>query len=156
MSFFYLPYSFYITFGMVWFLSILNIFRLDNPFLKRSLTLLPFIFAQVFLGTAFSRLWFIQFPIIIPISLYIFKKQFSKRIIINLLLLAVFLLILHIIAVYHLIEALGNTFSVYNRISPESYAYMIFLEVLSEIFVIFILFYKLITISKKKNKEVLI
>lgn len=68
----------YITFGTLWIISLYNIQFVKNTFLKKSLYILPFIFIQALVATDIFRVLFIAFPIIIPISLYLFKIKNAK------------------------------------------------------------------------------
>jgi len=76
----------YLAFRTLWVISLYNFKYIDNQFLKRSLYVLPFIFLQIFISTDIFRALFIAFPIIIPLSLYLFKIKDSKIILIFLLL----------------------------------------------------------------------
>lgn len=63
----------YLAFGTLGIVSLYNIKFTKNSFLKKSLYILPFIFAQIFIATDIFRALFIAFPIVIPLSLYLFK-----------------------------------------------------------------------------------
>jgi len=68
----------YFAFGTLWIISLYTIQFVKNTFLKKSLYILPFIFLQVLIATDIFRALFIAFPIIIPISLYLFKIKNSR------------------------------------------------------------------------------
>lgn len=68
----------YLAFGTLWIISLYCIKLIKNTFLKKSLYILPFIFLQVLIATDIFRALFIAFPIIIPISLYLFKIKDSR------------------------------------------------------------------------------
>lgn len=68
----------YLAFGTLWMISLYNIKFVKNTFLKKSLYILPFIFMQILIATDIFRALFVSFPIIIPISLYLFKIKNAK------------------------------------------------------------------------------
>jgi hypothetical protein len=142
------PYLVYISFGIFWVISLLNITKIDNYFLGKSLYLIPFVFLQVIIATNYSRLLFIAFPIIIPISLYIFKVNFSKRRLKLFIVLTLFLLIIHFIGILIFIEL--NPYS--KLMIPENYIYYALYLVLFDIYSVIILIYLLLKgpISKKQ------
>lgn len=82
----------YFAFGTLWIISLYCIKFIDNTFLKKSLYLLPFIFMQILIATDMFRALFIAFPIIIPISLYLFKIK-NKLVIFTFLILSLFIMI---------------------------------------------------------------
>ena len=63
----------FLAFGTLWILGLYALNFVNDSFLKKSLYLMPFIFLQVLIATDMFRALFIAFPIIIPISLYLFK-----------------------------------------------------------------------------------
>ncbi len=70
--------SYFLTFSSLWLIALLNFNEIKNDFLKISLISLPFIFLQILLATDVYRVLAITFPIIIPISLYIYKVKKVK------------------------------------------------------------------------------
>lgn len=76
-SIFYIPWEIYTPFGLLWIISLLNLIKIDNNFIHKSFYLLPIIFIQSFIATDIFRMLFIAFPIIIPMSLYIFRCKYS-------------------------------------------------------------------------------
>ena len=76
-SIFYISWEIYAPFGLLWIISLLNLNKIDNTFLNKSFYLLPIIFIQLFIATDIFRMLFIAFPIIIPMSLYIFRCKYS-------------------------------------------------------------------------------
>ena len=131
------PYLFYISFGIFWLVSILNLQKIDSIFLKKSIYLIPFVFLQVLIATNYSRLFFIAFPIIIPISLYMFKVHFSRKILFLLMLLAIVLSIIHFLGVLYYVKL--TAFS--KLMKPESYVFYAIYLILFDIFSVIILFY---------------
>jgi len=65
----------YLAFGTLWIMFFYGIKYIDNRFLKKSLYILPLIFLQILISTDIYRVLFIGFPIIIPVGLYIFKRN---------------------------------------------------------------------------------
>ncbi|MGC9516569.1 MAG: hypothetical protein ACP5C3_02595 [Methanomicrobiales archaeon] len=65
----------YLAFGTIWLIFLYGIKYIDNKFLKKSLYVLPLIFLQILISTDIYRVIFIAFPIIIPIALYVYKKN---------------------------------------------------------------------------------
>lgn len=84
----------FLAFGTLWILSLYAIKFVGNSFLKKSLCILPLIFLQILIATDISRSLFIAFPIIIPISLYLFKIKDNIRIFVILSFLILFSYIL--------------------------------------------------------------
>ena len=76
-SIFYIPWEIYASFGLLWIICLLNLNKIENNFLNKSFYLLPIIFIQLFIATDIFRMLFIAFPIIIPMSLYIFRCKYS-------------------------------------------------------------------------------
>ncbi|KAF5057528.1 hypothetical protein DSECCO2_355810 [anaerobic digester metagenome] len=70
--------SYFLTFSSLWLIALMNLNEVKNDFLKISLITLPFIFLQMLLATDVYRVLAITFPIIIPISLYIYKVKKAK------------------------------------------------------------------------------
>lgn len=68
----------YLSFGVLWIIGLYNIKYNDNNFIKKSLIVLPFIFLQILIATDTSRSLFLAFPIIIPLSLYVFRIKNIK------------------------------------------------------------------------------
>ncbi|MHA1763811.1 MAG: hypothetical protein ACTSYC_08680, partial [Promethearchaeota archaeon] len=64
-----------------------------------------FVFVQGFLGTSYSRLFFYAFPVIIPISLTIYRNKIKPKFFIIILILAISLVFFHVISVYSLINS---------------------------------------------------
>ncbi len=124
------PYLIYLPFGIFWLVSLINLRKLDNIFLKKSIFLIPFIFMQAFIATNYSRLLFIAFPLIIPISLYIFKINFSKKLLISLFGLASILSVVHFIGVIYFIQS--NPYSILTN--PENYLFYAFFITIFDIF----------------------
>jgi hypothetical protein len=95
----------YLAFGTLWIISLFTINYVKNRFLKKSLIILPFVFLQAFLMTDIFRGFFIMFPILIPISLYLFNIRSCLNIIIFQL-LSILVLIYYLISIilkYHLV-----------------------------------------------------
>lgn len=88
----------YLTFGVLWIIGLYNIKNIDNEFLKNSLYVLPFIFLQIFIATDTLRSLFLAFPIIIPLSLYMFKIK-DKKIISIFLIISIFTIISYLITI---------------------------------------------------------
>lgn len=65
----------YLAFGTLWIMFACCLKNIENKFLKKSLITLPFIFLQLLIATDSFRVLFNAFPIIIPISLYIFSTE---------------------------------------------------------------------------------
>lgn len=63
----------FLAFGTLWFIFAYGLKNIENKFLKKSLYILPLIFLQILISTDIYRVLFIGYPIIIPISLYLFK-----------------------------------------------------------------------------------
>ena len=95
---FYIPYGFYLPFGTSLIIAFLNIKKIDNGFLKKSLYVLPFVFAQLLLADI-ARMIFLAFPIIIPISLYLFKVNYSRTTLLTVLGISIFTAIFNFIGV---------------------------------------------------------
>jgi len=88
----------YFSFNTLWILSIYCIKYVKGNFLKKSLYLLPFIFLQVLIATDMFRALFIAFPIIIPISLYLFKIK-EENLVLIFIILTLFILLSHIVLI---------------------------------------------------------
>ena len=145
-SLFLHPFLIYQVFGILWLISLLNVKKIDNSLLKSSLFLLPFIFLQIIIATNYGRLLFLAFPIIIPISIYMFKDEgLRKNTLLFTLIIAIILFIFHIIGTINFYDP-----SISIMKDFKSYAYWIFLSILSEFFAISILLYLLL---RKKNKN---
>lgn len=70
------------AFGTLWIISILNIRNIDNPFIRKSLYIIPLFFLQLLIATDTFRALFLAFPIIIPLSLYLNKIKNNKIILV--------------------------------------------------------------------------
>ena len=70
--------SYFLTFSSLWLIALMNLNEIKNDFLKISLISLPFIFLQILMATDVYRVLAITFPIIIPISLYMYKVKKAK------------------------------------------------------------------------------
>lgn len=88
----------YLVFGTLWIISLYNIKFVENVFLKKSLYILPFIFLQILIATDIFRVLFIAFPIIIPISLYLFKIK-NSRVLIAFIGLSFFMILTYIVTI---------------------------------------------------------
>lgn len=88
----------YLTFGVLWIIGLYNIKNIENKFLKNTLYVLPFIFLQIFIATDTLRSLFLAFPIIIPLSLYMFKIK-DKKIISIFLIFSIFTIISYLISI---------------------------------------------------------
>ncbi|MCE5214150.1 MAG: hypothetical protein LLF83_05460 [Methanobacterium sp.] len=89
LSLFNSPYP---AFGTLWIIALLNLSKNNNPFIKKTIYLLPLIIMQLFIATDTYRLLFLAFPIIIPLSLYLNINENTKRILM-LLILSIIILI---------------------------------------------------------------
>lgn len=72
----------YLAFGTLWIIFAYCLKNIKNKFLKKSLITLPFIFLQLLIATDSFRVLFNAFPIIIPISLYVFSTEKKTTILI--------------------------------------------------------------------------
>ena len=140
MSVFFHPYRFYLVFGILWLISLVNFFKIDNLFLKKSVYVLPVIFLQFLIASDYTRLFFIAFPIIIPISLYIFNMDYSKKYLIMLLIFSIILVFFHFLGLLYFYDL--STFSLLMDFT--SYSYWIFLNIIYGIFTCLILSYIII------------
>ncbi|TFG21228.1 MAG: hypothetical protein EU529_13835 [Promethearchaeota archaeon] len=151
---FYHPYMFYRTFGVLWLISFLYLYlkKIENRFLKNSIILLPFIFLLGFLSVNYSRIFFIGFPIIIPISLYLLKNPLQRNYLILILIITLILLIFQIIGPFYF-ESQFN-FIVPNLISDiRSYIFYVLLISLFPISLMLILVYLIFKDFKIENSE---
>ncbi len=142
LNFFYHPYTFFLSFGILWIVFLVVLGKMNNDYLRRTLFFLPFVFVQGFLGTSYSRLFFYAFPVIIPISLTIYRNKIKPKFFIIILILAISLVFFHVISVYSLINSVMIFYlNVYNRLTPNSYFFCIILELLFDLYAVFALFY---------------
>ena len=88
----------YLAFGTLWIIILYNVRFVKNVFLKKSLYILPFIFLQILIATDIFRALFLAFPIIIPISLYLFKIK-NSRILITFIGLSFFMILTYILTI---------------------------------------------------------
>jgi hypothetical protein len=146
-SVFFHPYRFYLVFGILWLISLIIYFRIDNFFLKKTIFLLPLIFLQALIATGYSRLFFIAFPIIIPLSLHLFKINYSKKYLIIILISSIILVFLHFFGLLYFYET--STFS--SIMDFNSYFYWIFLNIIYGIFTSLILVYIIFYNSSKEK-----
>lgn len=65
----------YLAFGTLWIIFAYTLRCIKSNFLKKSLIVFPFVFLQLLIATDSFRTLFIAFPIVIPISLYIFDTR---------------------------------------------------------------------------------
>jgi len=150
-SLFYHPYNYYQTFGVLWLISFLYLKKIEKPFLKKSLILIPFIIVSG--SFCFSRLIFLGFPIIIPISLYLLKNPLQRKYLIFFLILTLILLIIQITGAFYYF---GNQ---YNIVVPHyisdirSYIFYLLLTCLFAIYLMLILVYLIFKDLKIRNLE---
>ncbi|TFG21229.1 MAG: hypothetical protein EU529_13840 [Promethearchaeota archaeon] len=147
---FFHPYMFYLTFGVLWLISFLYFYskKIENPFLKKSIILLPFIFLQGFFAIDYTRPIFIAFPIIIPISLYLLKNPLQRKYLILILIITLILLISQIIGPLYFFRSTPKII-----IEFESYVYYVLLSSLFTIYLMLILVYLLFKDLKIRNSE---
>lgn len=86
------------AFGTLWIISFFSIRNIDNPFIKKSIYLIPLILLQLFIATDSFRALFLAFPIIIPMSMYLNKVK-NNKIILVLIILSLTILISYIMMV---------------------------------------------------------
>ena len=152
---FYHPYMFYRTFGVLWLISFIYLYskKIENPFLKNSIILIPFIFLLGFLSVNYSRIFFIGFPIIIPISLYLLKNPLQRKYLILILIITLILLIIQIIGAFYYF---GNKFKIIvpDLISDiRSFIFYLLLICLFTIFLMLILIFLIFKDLKVRNSE---
>lgn len=134
----------YLTFGALWIIGIFNIKNIENKFLKNSLYVLPFIFLQILMATDTLRSLFLAFPIIIPLSLYIFKIR-DNKILLIFLVLSILTLISYLIS----IMARSGNLSAFTDLLSN---FISFLILPSEILIIAVLIYLIIRNTNKNPK----
>ena len=102
LNLFYIPYSIYWPFSTLWIMGFMKFLDIKNDFIKRSAILLPFIFIQMLIASDISRMVFIAFPIIIPMSLYLFADNLKiPNILMLILISASFLAISFLIGIHY-------------------------------------------------------
>lgn len=132
----------YLTFGALWIIGLYNIKNIENKFLKNSLYVLPFIFLQILMATDTLRSLFLAFPIIIPLSLYVFKIR-DNKILLIFLVLSILTLISYLIS----IMARSGNLSTFTDLLSNIISFLI---LPSEILVIIVLIYIIIRNILKK------
>jgi len=146
---FWHPYRFYLVFGILWLISLLNFKKINNKFLKKSLYLIPFVFLQALIAIGYSRLFFIAFPIIIPISLYTFKEKNSIKMLLFLVILSIILVIVHFFSLLYYYDL--SSYS--DVMDPNSYFCWMLLNVLFGIFIIITLIFQSFKEGLNKNSS---
>lgn len=74
------------AFGTLWIISLFNLIHIESSFIKKAVYLIPLIILQIFIATDTFKVLFLAFPIIIPLSLYLYKTKDNKIILLFIIL----------------------------------------------------------------------
>jgi hypothetical protein len=70
-----IPVATYLAMGLLWLPGLAAVHRTENPFLRRSLVIAPFLLSQLFLAVDVTRMTFLLFPIMVPMALTAFRDR---------------------------------------------------------------------------------